>query len=80
MVPKGWIEVTQLDGNKQTISIPQIVSVRVPLQNEVGPGANSVIELANGKFQAVIEPRDVVVEQIADQLSFHFGKGKTHYQ
>jgi uncharacterized protein YlzI (FlbEa/FlbD family) len=67
VVPKGWIEVTQLDGNKQTISIEQIVSVRVPLQLEVNPGANSVIDLANGKFQAVTEMRDVVVKQIADQ-------------
>ena len=67
MAPKGWIEVTQLDGNKQTINIDQIVSVRVASQLEVGPGANSVIDFASGKFQAVTETRDVVVKQIADQ-------------
>jgi hypothetical protein len=67
MALKGWIEVTQLDGNKQTISIPQIVSVRVPSREEFGPGANSVVEFANGKFQAVSETRDLVVTQIADQ-------------
>jgi uncharacterized protein YlzI (FlbEa/FlbD family) len=67
MVPKGWIEVTQLNGNKQTISIPQIVSVRIPLPQEFDPGANSVVEFANGKFQAVTDTRDAVVQQIADQ-------------
>jgi len=67
MVPKGWIELTQLDGNKQTISIQQIVSVRVPVPDEFGPRANSVVDFANGRFQAVMETREAVVKQIADQ-------------
>jgi uncharacterized protein YlzI (FlbEa/FlbD family) len=65
MVPNGWIELTQLDGNKQTISVGQIVSVRVPVAHEFGPGANSVVEFVNGKFQAVAETRDAVVKLIA---------------
>ena len=66
-VPKGWIEVTQLDGNKQTISIQQIVCVRIPAKDEVAPIAQSVVDFANGKFQTVTESREEVVRQIASQ-------------
>jgi hypothetical protein len=75
MIPNGWIEVTQLDGNRQTISISQIVSIRVPAVHEFGPGASSVVEFVNGKFQAVMETPDAVVSRSPIRLSLHSGRG-----
>jgi len=69
MVPKGWIELTQLSGNALTISIQQIVCVRVPIKDEVPHAAQSVVEFVNGKFQAVTETRDTVIQRIADSES-----------
>jgi hypothetical protein len=65
-VPKGWIVVTQITGPTVTVNIQQIVCVRLPLHGEFPAAAQSVVEYANGKLQAVTEPLDTVVQQITN--------------
>lgn len=73
-VPKGWIAVTDLAGAAVTVSMQQIVCVRVPVQGEFDDvnghpppqPAKSVIELTNGKPLGVTEDPATVVQQIAD--------------
>jgi uncharacterized protein YlzI (FlbEa/FlbD family) len=66
MVPKGWIELTQLNGRPLAISVSQIVCVRVPVLGELAPAAKSVVDFANGKLQGVTESFDEIIQKIAD--------------
>jgi hypothetical protein len=69
MVPKGWIEITQLDGHKLVASVQQIVCIRRPTANEFAPAAQSVVDFTKGRSQGAIETFDVISERIDKSLT-----------
>lgn len=57
----AWIKLTNPAGIHVLVSTEQMVRVRIPHAGEVDPAANSIVDFANGQFQAVRETSDQVL-------------------
>jgi len=66
MLPKGWIELTQPNNKTVTVSVAQIVCVRLPVPNEFPPAVQSAVDFTNGKSQAVTEAVGTIMQKIID--------------
>ncbi|HLG85411.1 MAG TPA: hypothetical protein VKY22_30800 [Bradyrhizobium sp.] len=61
----GWITLTEPNGGSVQLSVDQMVRIRTPVQGEVAPGANAIVDLANGQSQAVKDSPDQITAQLA---------------
>ena len=60
----GWITLTEPNGGSVQLSVDQMVRIRTPVQGEA-PGANAIVDLANGQSQAVKDSPDQIIAQLA---------------
>ena len=61
----GWITLTEPNGGSVQLSVDQMVRIRTPVQGEAAPGANAIVDLANGQSQAVKDSPDQIIAQLA---------------
>ncbi|MDR3467086.1 MAG: hypothetical protein P4M07_14215 [Xanthobacteraceae bacterium] len=63
----AWIKLTNPAGIQVLVSTEQMVRVRIPHAGEVDPAANSIVDFANGQFQAVRETSEQVLTLLCGQ-------------
>ena len=72
----GWIALKEPNGGSVQLCIEQMVRIRTPVPGEAAPGANAMVDLANGQVQAVMDSPDQIVAQLSTLVSAKKAKSR----